>query len=204
MNQWEWITVSAFLLTLLTLIPLRPNLRATLVISRKKDEASTDLPQQLLLSLQVENVGILPVRYTVRNRSEEAVKAQAFITNRQLPLAESIKNSSQPAGIYAERIFDVPLRRRDDDLTSQIVRGYDVEHQLFAGEKTSEVIHIVGNIAMNFSDINYEKALNPYWESFVRVEPAGFWGLPILSKLNKRTIRYTSSMIVVQSVDKIQ
>lgn len=213
MDIYASLVVIATFVTLASIVTMRPNLRATTVIVKKAAFLSPNglAHHQFMVSVSVENNGVFPIRYTVRNRTEELHRRKLdYAKNEQLPLA--LGNGKRPdvpsdqfVAIYEERVFNIAVPKHIENLKSKLVLGYDVEHFLSSGDKTSDAYHIVGNATILDSQfMDYSQSLeNPMWLSYVKIEPAGFWGLPIIRKLNTRTIQYSSSSLLALIVNKL-
>ena len=83
------------------------------------------------------------------------------------------------------------------------VVSYNYTHKIAAGESTSDRFHIFGNILLDMKTMDYERSiLVKFWETYFKIEPIGFWGLPVIRALNTRKIVITNQSLLVKAVDK--
>jgi hypothetical protein len=203
MNIFAILPWVATIIGIATVVTLRPNLRVTMNII-KKTGGSVELPNQFMIGLTVENNGAFDVQYQVMNQAE-----QKFILTKikpdVLPIGISIQKTQ--AGIYQERVFDIAMPSHNPQKEySSWVNAYEVKHILKAGSRTDNNLHIVGNFALKeLKHIDYDSSIaRPQFMSSVQVRPSGaFWGLPLLRKLNTRTLYFTDATLLVEAVDKL-
>lgn len=200
------LTTIATFVALITLVTIRPNLRAKVSVIKKAKLFDQELPNQFYIGLTVENNGALGVYYRVMNLSEETFELTQRRT--QLQRIGYNINGNDPAGFYQEKIFDPVIYENSSkqSYNARMAIGYKSRHLLPAGSTTESNKHLVGTYTLcEVNHIDYDKSVsNPDFASWVRVEPAsGFWGLPFIKRLNTRYLYFTSSTLLVEGVDRL-
>lgn len=200
-----YIGIASFFIALWTLWGIRPILGAKLDWSKMPARNTSNYPDEFILALSVKNSGVLPIKYTVKNRLEilHSKYPEGHIVE-SYPLTEPIKS------VNAKIVTDTAVGQYNERINDSIVASsnkatifYNLAFKLAAGESTPDGHHVLGTIGINVEILDYDAALKHIWESYVEIAPLGFWGLPVIRKLNTRRVSFTNVTLTVKAVDRL-